>query len=103
MTTKLNTTQRRMIQRGALLAAQAAEIEKELKALKATLSEALGDGTFTAGNAELNIKTSERTTLDAAIVKGFLTPAQVIAASKTADVTVLKFKLKAVVEAVKAA
>ncbi len=99
----LNTTQRRQIVKGAALSAQIKALEKELGDIKSALSTALTDGVYTANGAELLISSSDRVTLDSAIVKGFLTPAQVLAASKTSHVTVLKFKTVAPASAVKAA
>lgn len=86
------TTQRRLIIKGAALDAQIKALSKELDAIKATLG-TLPDDLYSAGDSEVVIKTASRAGLDGAIVKGFLTPAQVIAATKTSLVQTIKFRI----------
>lgn len=93
---KLSTQQRNAIKKGALLTAQIAAAKKELEALKAGLG--LPEGEYQSGNAILLIGTSDRESLDTAIVKGFLTPAEIKKATKTTSVTTYRFKLVAQVE-----
>ena len=73
----------------------------ELKALidgaKDELSEILdqfkllGDGDYAGREGhKVQIRTAERQSLDSATVKGFLTPAQLLAATRTATVTSAK-------------
>ena len=90
MSKKLTLAQRRLIAKGAAISDQIAALKTELDAIKTKL--VLSDGRYSAPDAELIIKTSTRVTLDSATVKGFLTPAQVIEASRESVSTSYRFK-----------
>jgi hypothetical protein len=51
-----------------------------------------GDGEYIGKEYIATVATSERQSLDTAIVKGFLTPAQIIAATKSSTVVTLNVK-----------
>ena len=80
------------------LIARAHELSQTIKVAKRELDEILdvfkseGDGQYfnKDGSESILVYTSERVTLDAALAKGFLTPAQIIAASKTTTVVTAK-------------
>ena len=91
MATKLTSQQSRKVAQAARLNAEIAALKKQFDAIKAEL--ALPDGTYQANGAELIVTTSNRVTLDGATVKGFLTPAQIAAASITSASTAYRFKL----------
>ena len=76
-----------LIQRGALLANEIKALELQLDLVKDAL-QTLSPGKYVIEGAddllaEVLIKEGSRTTLDSKTVKGFLTPAQLAAASKT--------------------
>lgn len=51
----------------------------------------IGDGDFTGRDGhKIQVRTSDRCTLDSRVVKGFLTPAQIVEATKTSQVTSAK-------------
>lgn len=86
------STQRRLILKGAALDVQIKALSKELEEIKAALA-VLPDGLFSAGDSEVILKTADRASLDGAMVKGFLTPAQIIAATKSTPVQTIKFRI----------
>ena len=80
------------------LIARAHELSQTIKSAKRELDEILdvfkseGDGQYfnKDGSESILVYTSERVTLDTATVKGFLTPAEIQAATKSSFVTSAK-------------
>lgn len=66
--------------------AQIRELQRQADNLSDLLKEQ-GDGEYLGRSYRAVINTSERASLDSTIVKGFLTPAETIAATKVAIVT----------------
>ena len=106
MSATLTPKRAALIRQGALLANQIKALTEQLDLVKDAL------GTLDAGkyaveladglDAELLIKEGSRTTLDSKIVKGFLTPAQLIEASKTTEFRSYGFTTKALTTALAA-
>lgn len=86
----MKAKEKKLIARGAILTEQIKALETELKSIKEQLD--LPDGRYSILGAELLVVTSERSTLDSKLVKGFLTPAQVVEATKTSSCTTFKFR-----------
>lgn len=68
-----------------------ARLQKQADDLADLLKEQ-GDGTYTGKLFECKVGIASRSSLDTAIVKGFLTPVQIAAATKTAPVVTLNVK-----------
>lgn len=67
------------------LSAEIARLTSQLDAIKGTLKDN-GDGDYIGKTYKVVVTTSTRTGLDTAIVKGFLTPAEIILATKESTV-----------------
>jgi transposase len=85
----MHAAHKKLVARGAAIAAQIKALTAELDNIKARLP--LDAGRYTIPGAELLITTSVRTSLDSKLVKGFLTPAQLVEATKSSPVTSWKF------------
>lgn len=79
------------VEKLAALKAQIRSLKKQEEFLSDLLKD-MGDGEYLGTKHIATVTTSERQSLDTAIVKGFLTPAQLIAATKTSTVVVLNVK-----------
>ena len=89
--TSLSTLrQRNLIDRAVELKALIDGAKDELSEILDTFK-LLGDGDYAGREGhKVQIRTAERQSLDSATVKGFLTPAQLLAATRTATVTSAK-------------
>ena len=89
--TSLSTLrQRNLIDRAVALKAIIDGAKDELDEIT-DLFKDLGDGDYEGREGhKIQVRTSERQSLDSATVKGFLTPAQLIAATKSVVVTTAK-------------
>ena len=89
--TSLSTSrQRNLIDRAVALKCVIEGAKSELEEIT-DLFKDLGDGDYLGrDNHKIQVRTSERQSLDSATVKGFLTPAQLIAATKSVTVTTAK-------------
>lgn len=88
----LSTRQLRdSVEKLAVLKAQIRSLKKQEEFL-ADLIKDQGDGEYIGKEHIAVVSTSERQSLDTAIVKGFLTPAQIIAATKSSVVVTLTVK-----------
>jgi len=89
--TSLSTLrQRNLIDRAVALKAMIEGAKDELDGIVATFKD-LGDGDYAGREGhKIQVRTSERQSLDSATVKGMLTPAQLIAATKSVIVTTAK-------------
>ena len=80
---------KKLIDKYAALTLQRAAVEKQLKDLRPEVL-ALGLGDFAGLEHAVNISQSTRVELSVPLAKGFLTPAQIIAASLESDVTTVR-------------
>lgn len=82
--TSLSTLrQRNLIERAVELKTLIEGATDELDEIKAVFKD-LGDGDYIGRDGhKIQVRTSERKSLDTAVVKGFLAPAQVIAATRS--------------------
>lgn len=79
--------QRNLIDRAVELQAQITELKTKLEDITSQFK-AMGPGDYEGRDGHaIQVRRSTRLSLDAKIVKGFLTPAQVIEATKSAVVT----------------
>jgi hypothetical protein len=87
--TKISKTTRKLVDDLGILKAQMAELAKKEADIKAKL---LATGLIAMEGYAYRavVVTVDRTTLDTAIVKGFLTPVQITKASKTTPVTSIR-------------
>lgn len=100
MSTIITSKRAELIRRGAVLANEVKRLQEQLGLIKDAL-ETLDAGTYSVElddgiNAEVRITEGSRTVLDSKIVKGFLTPAQLIEASKTSDFRSFTFSTRVV-------
>ena len=83
VTTLSTLRQRNLIDRAVELKTLIEGATDEPDEIKAVFKD-LGDGDYIGRDGhKIQVRTSERPSLDAAVVKGFLTPAQVIAATRS--------------------
>ncbi len=82
-----------MVDELGMLHSQAAEIEKKMKALKATLAE-LGDGAYEGAIFRATVATSERSNLDMAAVREKLSDQFLRAHTTYKNVTAVSVKAK---------
>ena len=79
------------VEKLAAIKAQIRNLKKQEEFL-ADLIKDQGDGEYLGTKHVAVVSSSERQSLDSAIVKGFLTPAQIIAATKSSTVVTLTVK-----------
>lgn len=90
ITTLSTLKQRNLIDRAVELKALIDGAKDELDEILSQFK-TIGDGDYAGRDGhKIQVRTSERSTLDSKIVKGFLTPAQIIEATNTNLVTTAK-------------
>ncbi|MBP8789073.1 MAG: hypothetical protein KBH41_16695 [Azonexus sp.] len=83
VTTLSTLRQRNMIERAVELKTLIEGAKDELDEILAVFKD-IGDGDFAGRDGhKIQVRTSERKSLDTAVVKGFLTPAQILAATRS--------------------
>lgn len=82
---------KKVIDRLALLDEQISNLKEEADAIRAEIK-AKGDGVYAGNLFEVEVATTETTTLDQRAVKALLEPAQIIACSKTGTRTNVRIK-----------
>ena len=85
----MKASTKKLIDQYAELSLARAAVEKQLKELRPELL-ALGLGDFTGREHAVCISQTTRVELSVPLAKGFLTPAQIIAASLESDVTTVR-------------
>lgn len=84
---------KKLIDRLALLDEQISFLKEEAEVIRTEIK-AKGDGVYTGNLFEVEVVTTETTTLDQRAVKALLEPAQIIACSKSGTRTNIRIKTR---------